>query len=417
MITIHRTPIRITCNHARVLLRPFEMSDERMRKIIQRVLSLSDDSIERQLKNVLDDFRNRHIDFESTLMRRYEEISKFIDEHKSLSHVAKLLLGAYFSCEYSLESAALFNPSIVWHPDQSGLSEDGLRFILSLRATGEGHISSLVFRTGMVEPDYQIRMDEITRFVTAPEIVPGSMMTSDYQIRFPENSKLSGRAIFPMTPDESNGIEDARFAEFAGEGGSSTYYATYTAYDGKTIRPKLAETTDFRTFTIRTLHGSEVKNKGFALFPRKIDGQYVMLSRQDGENNYIMFSDKVDTWNNKQMIMEPEYPWEFVQLGNCGSPLETDNGWLVLSHGVGPMRRYCISAFLLDVKNTGKVIGRLKQPIICPNDDEREGYVPNVVYSCGGLIHNQKLILPYAMSDYASGVALVDLDDIMNEMV
>ncbi|MBD3287740.1 glycosidase, partial [candidate division KSB1 bacterium] len=351
------------------------------------------------------------------LLKRFQEISDIVEEKQRLSDDAKLLLGAYFSCEYSLESAALFNPSIVWHPDQSGLPEGSRRFIMSLRATGEGHISSLVFRTGTIDSNYKISMDEITRFVTAPEIVPGSMTKSDYQIQFSENSKISERAIFPMAPDESNGIEDARLVEFTDEYGGRTYCATYTAYDGKTIRPKLAETTDFSTFKIRTLHGSEVKNKGFALFPRTIGGQYAMLSRQDGENNYIMFSDRLDTWNSKQMIMEPKFPWEFVQLGNCGSPLETDRGWLVLSHGVGPMRRYCISAFLLDLKNPTKVIGRLKEPLICPNEDEREGYVPNVVYSCGGMIHNQKLILPYAMSDYASSVALVDLNDIMNEMV
>ncbi len=417
MINIHRTPIRITCNHARVLLRPFEMNEARTRKIIRRVLSLNDGEIKRQFKKVLGDFNNRHIDFEAHLMKRFEEISELTDKNHRLSDEAKLLLAAYFSCEYSLESAALFNPGIVRHPHQSGSPGNNRRFIMSLRATGEGHVSSLVFRSGTIDADNNIRMDDLTRFVTMPEIVPGSMTNASYQIQFSENSKLSERVIFPMTPDELNGIEDARFVEFTSDNGIRIYYATYTAYDGKSICPKLAETTDFKTFTIRALYGNEVTNKGFSLFPRKINGQYVMLSRQDGENNYIMFSERLDTWDSKQMIMEPAFPWEFVQLGNCGSPIETSSGWLALSHGVGPMRRYCISAFLMDMENPAKVIGRLKEPLILPNDEEREGYVPNVVYSCGGLIHNQKLVLPYAMSDYASSVALVDLNEILKEMI
>jgi predicted GH43/DUF377 family glycosyl hydrolase len=391
-----------------------------------------------------------------------------------------LLLGAYFTQEYALESAALFNPSMVWHPDQSGLPEGSKRFVLSLRAVGEGHISSITFRSGVIDASHTIHLDKPTRFVTAPEPVPNAtydkalfrrklielgvgdgfvenvfsqlsdeftlgelyqaiaavrrehrhrltefetvasgiiaLAKSNYEITFSPDQTLSERAIFPYSPTEMNGIEDARFVCFHDDDGNACYYATYTAFDGKVILPQLLETDDFSRFRISTLNGPEVKNKGLALFPRKIDGLYAMLSRQDGENIYIMFSDMLHFWYTKQLLMKPTFPWEFVQIGNCGSPIETDAGWLVLSHGVGPMRKYSMGAFLLDLKDPTRVIGRMCEPLLSPNETEREGYVPNVIYSCGAAVHNGELIIPYAMSDYASTFATVALDDVLSRM-
>jgi predicted GH43/DUF377 family glycosyl hydrolase len=397
-----------------------------------------------------------------------------------LSENRRLLIGSYFSQEYALESAALFNPSMVWHPDQSGLSTGEQRFILSLRATGEGHISSITFRSGVIDGDNTIRIDKPTRFATEPDLVPNSlyerrlfhskltemgsngpftqqvmnalgdrftldelqrvlravlsqdrprqrelepvaqgMVTlarSNYEIRFSAEQPVSERIIFPTSPTEVNGIEDARFVRFRDDDGSIRYYATYTAFDGKMILPQLLETDDFLHFKISTLNGPEVRNKGFALFPRKIVGRYYMLSRQDTENIYLMSSDTPHFWYTKELIARPSEPWEFVQLGNCGSPIETEAGWLVLTHGVGPMRTYAMGAFLLDLNEPTRVIGRLAAPLLTPNVNEREGYVPNVVYSCGGLIHGRELIIPYAISDYASTFATVALDEVLSHM-
>ena len=360
-----------------------------------------------------------------------------------------MLIGSYFTQEYALESAALFNPSMVWHPDQSGLADGSRRFILSLRATGEGHISSITFRSGTIDAENRIRMDEPTRFVTAPELVPNTlydktlvlpqadsswastarsparswarsatssrstsceraisravqqsrprqheiepvaqgMLTlakANYEIRYSPEQHVSERIIFPFSPTETNGIEDARFVQFHDDDGSVRYYATYTAFDGKVILPQILETDDFLHFKVSTLNGPEVRNKGFALFPRKVNGLYAMLSRQDNENIYLMYSDMLHFWYTKELIAKPTYAWEFVQLGNCGSPIETEAGWLVLTHGVGPMRKYAMGAFLLDLDDPSRVIGRLDVPLLEPDANEREGYVPNVVYSCGG---------------------------------
>ena len=389
----------------------------------------------------------------------------------------QLLIGAYFTQEYSLESAALFNPSMVWHPDQGGVPAGSQRFILSLRATGEGHISSLCFRSGIVDAHGQIVVDRPTGFVTAPQVVPNSEYDkalflrklselgianglveqpssrwatasrsrsstptsaprcastrpaaangtrsprpsspwprSNYEIQCEPEGDISERIIFPYSPTEINGIEDARFVQFTDDDGSIRYYATYTAFDGNVVFPQLIETADFLRFKINTLNGPEVRNKGMALFPRKINGHYAMLSRQDGENIFLMYSDMLHFWYTKQLLVKPTYPWEFVQLGNCGSPIETEAGWLVLTHGVGPMRKYSIGAFLLDLDDPARVIGRLKEPLLTADENERDGYVPNVVYSCGGQIHNGQLIIPYAMSDYASTFATVPVDQLL----
>ena len=390
-----------------------------------------------------------------------------------------MLIGAYFTHEYSPESAALFNPSIVPHPDQSGLPKGALRFILSLRATGEGHISSITFRTGTVSAHHRITLTPPVPFVTEPERVPnvayakglfahkleeagvqndfcrrvldklhedftlkelhavllasGLTDTSDatavraargilllaesnYEVNFAPDSRLSQRVLFPSAPSQSNGIEDARFVRFQNDDGSFTYYATYTAYDGKITLPQLLETPDFVHFKFSTLNGPAVQNKGMALFPRKINGQYAMLSRQDDENILLMFSDNIHFWQTPKVLLSPAQPWEFIKIGNCGSPIETEAGWLVLSHGVGAMRKYCLGAFLLDLNDPTRVIGRLREPLLSPNESERDGYVPNVVYTCGALLHGRELIIPYAMSDSATSFATVPLDELLAAM-
>ncbi|MCG8603577.1 glycoside hydrolase family 130 protein [bacterium] len=461
----------------RVLFRPFDPRRERALKIVARVLVLSEQEVKKEVAHVRAEFNDRHPKLQDYFFRRFEQMQSFLITDEPLSDERRLLIGAYFTQEYSLESAALFNPSMVWHPDQSDLPGSSRRFVLSLRATGEGHISSITFRSGVIDADNRIAIDESTRFVTTPEIVPDksyekplfekkllelgllndftcrvldqvdevftikqlqqnvnsirrqmhggdiestangilALAQSNYEVVFSPEQELSERIIFPTSVAELNGIEDARFVEFHDDG-PTTYYATYTAYDGEVILPQLLETKDFLHFRISTLNGPEVTNKGMALFPRKINGLYAMLSRQDNENIYIMFSEMIHFWYSKTTLLKPTFPWEFVQLGNCGSPIETEAGWLVLSHGVGPMRRYAISAFLLDLNDPTKVIGRLKEPLLTPNENEREGYVPNVVYSCGGLIHNGELIIPYALSDYASSFAMVNLDELLNEL-
>jgi predicted GH43/DUF377 family glycosyl hydrolase len=239
---------------------------------------------------------------------------------------------------------------------------------------------------------------------------------SNYEVQFESGQQVSGRILFPATLSQSNGIEDARFVRFQNDDGSFIYYATFTAFDGKVVMPEFVETVDFLKFRFITLNGPAAQNKGMALFPRKINGLYAMLSRQDNESIYLMFSDNPHFWNEREILLKPAFPWELVQLGNCGSPIETDAGWLVLSHGVGPLRRYCIGAFLLDRDDPSKVIGRLREPLLQPNHNEREGYVPNVVYTCGALLHDGELIIPYGLADHATGFATVPVDDVLRAM-
>lgn len=475
------TTILIKPDPTRVLFRPFQpFHEERTLKIIARIMSLSHKQVKQQLEQVISEFADRHQEIQPYFLKQFEKVRRHLLTDQRLSEERKLLIGAYFTQEYSLESAALFNPSLVWHPDQSGLPDGSRRFILSLRATGEGHISSITFRTGVIDTDHQIKIDPPGKFVTTPEIHPNpsykknlfekqlfeldlqneftdqvmaeladsftmselqkrisfvlshqtrrdpdaaatakavlALAESNYELSFQSDQPLSERIIFPSSQAEINGIEDARFVKFQEDDGSDTYYATYTAFNGKVVLPQLLETKDFLHFKMSTLNGPMVRNKGFALFPRKINNAYVMLSRQDNENIYIMYSDQLLFWHQAEILIKPTYTWEYVQLGNCGSPIETEAGWLVLSHGVGPMRKYSISAFLLDLENPSKVIGRLKEPLLSPNENEREGYVPNVVYSCGGQVFNQKLVIPYAMSDYASSFALVDLPELLSDL-
>ena len=463
---------------ARVIIRPFIPSSvHRITTIIGRALALSEEEAARDLENVLLDFDSRHLDLASHLLGNFERVIPHLFTHRSLSQTRKLLIGALFSGEYALESAALFNPSIVPHPDQEGVPAGGLRFVMSLRATGEGHISSIEFRTGLIAPDGGIRLDPISRFVTVPEIEPNPsykktpfivklhemgfdndhsttvmeplaesftrrdlnasvlrirretmpvtqdlnstlrcvqwLADSNYEINFSPKLAMSERIIFPVSSNESNGIEDARFVRFTEDDGAVMYYATYTAYNGHAILPQLIETQDFLHFRVLTLNGTAVQNKGMAFFPRRIDGNYAMLSRQDDENLSIMFSDNPHYWSDSSVLLRPAEMWESVKIGNCGSPLETEAGWLVITHGVGPMRKYCIGAALLDLHDPTKVLGRLREPLLMPEGSGREGYVPNVVYSCGALIHDRELILPYAMSDRASTIVSVSLDELL----
>ncbi|MCI0460218.1 MAG: glycoside hydrolase family 130 protein [Gemmataceae bacterium] len=478
---VKRTGIILKPTNSRVVIRPFEVANEnRVEKIIARVLSLSERAVECLLEKVMREFRERHQRTREFFLHRFEQVRKHLLTDQPLSESRRLLIGAYFTQEYALESAALFNPSMVWHPQQAGLPDGSRRFILSLRATGEGHISSITFRSGVIDSANCIRIDEPTRFVAAPDLVPnalyekalfyhkltelgingpltnqvmaalGDQFTLDdleralrnvmkqnrarqrefepiahamlvlakanYEIRFDPELDISERIIFPSSPTETNGIEDARFVRFTHDDGRVVYYATYTAWDGRVTLPQMLQTEDFLHFKVSTLNGPEVRNKGFALFPRMVNGQYAMLSRQDNENIYLMYSDMPHFWYSKELIARPTYPWEFVQLGNCGSPIETEAGWLVLTHGVGPMRKYALGAFLLDLNNPARVIGRLERPLLEPNANEREGYVPNVVYSCGAVVHGRELVIPYAMSDYASTFATVPLDDVLGAM-
>ncbi len=478
---VQRTNVALHPDRTRVLLRPFLLPDgPRAEKLCAQIMALPESEVCALWKQVQTDFHERHSQIREFLRRRFEQVRPALPTAVKLSEEREYLLGAYFSHEYSLEAAALFNPSIVPHPDQSDLPPGSLRFILSLRATGEGHISSITFRTGILDAAGSITINSPTRYCLEPAQVPnvsydkglferklrelglvgdftrqtlqalGDLFTleqlrttvervakvfgnrdqqteavarktvmlaqSNYEVQFAADSRLSERVLFPTTPSQSNGIEDARFVLFQNDDGSRTYYATYTAYDGKMILPQFIETPDFLHFKFITLNGAAVQNKGMALFPRKLKGHYAMLGRQDGENIHLMFSDNLHFWDSSRVVLQPKFPWEFIQLGNCGSPIETKAGWLVLSHGVGAMRKYSIGAFLLDLNDPSKVIGRLREPLITPNENEREGYVPNVVYSCGSLVHGRELVVPYAMADSAATFATLSLDDVLSAM-
>jgi len=478
---VRRKSIKITGDTSRVITRLHLPAERhRIHKIIQRILDMPDMEAENVMARIMDDFSDRHEDIGHFFERHLNAVDAYLPPGAVLSDVQKTLIGAYFTMEYSIESAALFNPSIVPHPDQRQLKNGSMRFVMSLRATGEGHISSIVFRSGVLDRENRVLFDPLSDFVKTPDLhldpvykrhpfqyklnemgagneisahilnqlpedfsytqliekmgvlrakprFPAArqkrtfevmcwLANSNYEVSFHPDQPISERVIFPVSKNESRGIEDARFVQFFDDGQAMTYYATYTAYNGKTILPQLIETRDFVKFNILTLNGQAVQNKGMALFPRKIGGRYAMLSRQDGENNHIMFSDNIHFWQKSHVIQEPEFPWEFIQIGNCGSPLETAEGWIVLTHGVGPMRKYCIGAMLLDLETPTKVIARLDEPLLAPHEREREGYVPNVVYSCGGVIHNDELVIPYAMSDINSGIATVAVNDLLTSM-
>jgi predicted GH43/DUF377 family glycosyl hydrolase len=481
-IHLTRTATILRPDQSRVLLRPFTPGDsQRVGAIVDRIGLLPEEQVGALLDGISAEFSQRHQQIRKVFLERFEQVHELLSADGEISEQRRLLIGSYFLAEYSLESAALFNPSIVPHPDQTGLPAGALRFILSLRATGEGHISSITFRTGIIHPDRRIEVLPTTDFLTEPRQIPNPLyekalfarklselglagefmrrvmnklgesfsleelrsslqseqfrqpdgMTqqdqdeaqgiwmlarSNYEVQFQPGQQLSERILFPATPSQRNGMEDARFVCFRNDDGTRVYYATFTAYDGRVVMPELVETSDFLRFRFITLNGPAAENKGMAIFPHKIGGLYAMLSRHDNENIYLTFSDNIHFWNESMLLLKPAFPWELVQMGNCGSPIETDAGWLVLSHGVGPMRKYCIGAFLLDRDDPAKVIGRLREPLLQPNRNERKGYVPNVVYTCGALLHNGELIIPYGLADHATGFATVPLAEVLAAM-
>ena len=426
-IFLNRQALYLYPDPARVIVRPFKPATEprdlnptdktRANHIVDRVLALDSDVAAHQLADVLENFQGRHRNLLETFENRADEMEAALAAHGTFSRVQRQLIGAYFLHEYSFEASALFNPSIVPHPDQSDLSKGRLRFILSLRATGEGHISSLTFRAGTIDADGRLTVDPTVRLASSPRIGHRASGPDGEHVEliFEPREDLSERVIFPVTESQSNGIEDARFVEFS-DGGLKTYYATYTAYSGRAIRSELLETRDFISFRLAPLRGSAARNKGMALFPRKIGGKYAMIARQDNENLYLIYSNDLHTWEGGQTIMKPEFPWEFVQIGNCGSPIELDEGWLLMTHGVGPVRKYSIGAALLDKNDPSKVLARSREPLLRPEPSEREGYVPNVVYTCGAMRHNDQIILPYAVSDTFSNIATIQISALLQAM-
>jgi predicted GH43/DUF377 family glycosyl hydrolase len=424
---MNRQALYLRPDPARVIVRPFKPATEprdlnptdktRANHIVERVLALEPKIAAHLLADVLENFQGRHRNLLETFEARADVMEQALLAHGTFSNVQRQLIGAYFLNEYSFEASALFNPSIVPHPDQSEAPKGGLRFILSLRAVGEGHVSSLTFRAGTIAADGGLTVDPTARLASSPRLklrVPGPD-GEEIELTFNPNEELSERVIFPVTDSQSNGIEDARFVEFS-DGVRKTYYATYTAYSGKAIRSELIETSDFLSFRMSPLRGTAARNKGMALFPRKIDGKYAMIARQDNENLYLIYSDDLYRWDGGQAILKPQFPWEFVQIGNCGSPIELDEGWLLLTHGVGPVRKYSIGAALLDKNDPSRVLARSVEPLLHPEPSEREGYVPNVVYTCGAMRHNDQIILPYAVSDTYSNFATIKIAALMQAM-
>jgi beta-1,2-mannobiose phosphorylase / 1,2-beta-oligomannan phosphorylase len=484
-ISVTRKDTKFSPDPSRVIARFFDLSNERSKNIITSVMAMPDREVTVALSQVLRSYSRRHRNISTILDSHFDKLSGLLNElgikQAKVSQSRRALIGSYFTIEYSIESAAFFNPSIVEDPDQSELELYEKRVIFSFRATGEGHISSIVFRSAIIDKNNDLivepvgkmlaeadrikrhiytkksfikKLDEMSdfdnklssvfvleklnekftygelkravedtrlkhNFSPKKELILNQMMwlaLSHYEIEFSLDSAISERVIFPISDTEKNGIEDARFVKFTNDDGSVIYYATYTAYNGNAILPKLLATKDFYHFKGMPVHGELAQNKGMALFPKKIKGKYAMLCRIDGVNNYLAYSDNINIWREAKMIQTPKFPWELVQVGNCGSPVETSEGWLVITHGVGPMREYVLGASLYDLDNPEKEIGRLKTPLLAPNNEEREGYVPNVLYSCGSLVHNGNLIIPYAMSDFASTYASINLNELLTEL-
>ncbi len=481
-IHVERHAVKVFPDSKRVIARYFFNGEQRGKDLIARVLQLSHEEVFDLVSPLLQEFSKRHRNITRILYRNCNRLKPFTDSlgiHlNDLNHWQRLLLGSYFTHEYSIESAAFFNPSMIEDPDQMDLEDGQKRIIISFRAVGEGHISSIAFRRAIIDKDNNINILPVGNYVDEAEMVhdtpfekelffekivtaridnkvvealkarmkdkfdydtlqrvvidmqncePDDTVKTELEkvlwlsdsysnISFSLDTDISDRVIFPLSELERKGVEDARFVRFVDEDGTVVYYATYTAFDGALIMPKLLQTNDFYDFGIRPLHGAGAKNKGLALFPRKIKGKYAMLSRVDGCNNYLMYSNDINLWENPKLLQKPIYPWELVQLGNCGSPIETPEGWLIITHGVGPMRKYVLGAGLFDLDDPSKEIGRLKEPLLAPTMDEREGYVPNVVYSCGGILNNGKLLLPYGLSDYSSSFATIDLNALLDKI-
>ena len=481
-VAVVRKNIKFTPDSSRVVTRFFMSGDQRTQELVGRIMAMNEQQVNLTLEQIFRGFARRHRNLSSVFLKHFENIRKIIDEmqidYTMLSEGRKMLIGSYLTMEYSIESAAFFNPSIVEDFDHSSLQAGEKSVVISFRATGEGHVSSIVFRRGILDKDNNLRMmrsgDDIEKaevshkmifnkkrimsklaemhtqgiytsilndlpeqfeYAAFKELLKNELenkilskekreafeeviwlVDSFYDIHFKLDSDISERVIFPLFDTESRGIEDARFVRFVDDDNSESIIGTYTAYNGHSILSKLITTEDFYTFRVMPLHGDGSQGKGMALFPKKINGKYAMLARIDGVNNYLMYSSHINEWKDPKIIQRPKYAWEFTQIGNCGSPLWTTEGWLVITHGVGAMRRYCIGASLFDLDDPSKEIGRLSEPLLTPLEDEREGYVPNVVYSCGSMIHNNSLILPYAVSDYSSTYAVVDLIELLNAL-
>ena len=412
--------LQLQPNPARVVIRPFRPATEprdlnpldksRANKIVDRVLALPAENVHDQLAEVIASFEGRHRNLLQTFEARADEMEPALAEHAMFGRLQRQLIGAYFLTEYAFEAAALFNPSIVPHPDQMGVAAGECRCVLSLRAVGEGHVSALTFRTCMVAEDGTVSVDPAVNLAAVARVVErrSGPHGDAVDVEFDGDQDISERVVAPVTDAQVNGIEDARFVAFD-DAGQTIYHATYTAYSGRTIRSELLTTSDFRRFRMAPLHGSATRNKGMALFPRRIDGRYAMIGRQDNENLFLITSDDLCAWEGGTAILTPKFPWEFVQIGNCGAPIELDEGWLVLTHGVGAVRRYAIGAVLLDKHDPSRVLGRCREPLLRPEPTARGGYVPNVVYTCGGMRHGERVILPYAISDSFTTFATLDI--------
>lgn len=482
-VKVHRQKISFLPDQSRVITKLFGLDKIRIYKVFDRILNLSDKERQQIFKQIIANFENRHKNIKRIFKDNFDEITRHLDItiYNDLPLEKKLLIGAFFTLEYSIESAALFNPSIVPHPFQNTneLEKDEMKVIMSFRAVGEGHMSSVVFRSGILDKNGDIRMDTLSHQVEMAKIIHSTeyskedfatklrdmgrydcvkdifeelldsftldemeesirmfrekrtptkkqeeaidtlhwIVRSNYEIEFSDESDLSERVIFPRSTTDIRAIEDARFVAFQNDQGGLSYYAPYTAYNGFSILPQLIETKDFYRFRVCTMTGAGSQNKGMAMFPEKINGKYAVISRNDNENLYIMFSDNVTYWDNPILLREPKYYWEFIQIGNSGSPIKTEKGWLLLTHGVGPLRTYSIGAILLDLKSPTKVIAELPEPLLIPLEKERNGYVPNVVYSCGAILHNGWIVLPYAASDTRSGIVKFKLEEVLNQMV
>jgi predicted GH43/DUF377 family glycosyl hydrolase len=424
---LNRQALFLRPDPTRVVVRPFKPATEprdlnptdktRANHIVDRVLSLDLETTESLLADVLENFEGRHRNLLATFENRAGDMEEAFAPHLEFTKVQRQLIGAYFLHEYSFEASALFNPSIVAHPDQSGVPQGSRRFILSLRAVGEGHISTLTFRTGLIAADGSVEIEPTARLASTPTVHTriSDPIGEPVELSFSAQQHISERVIFPITPAQSNGIEDARFVAFE-DNGQTKFYATYTAYSGKGIRSELLETSDFISFRMTPLGGSAARNKGMALFPRKINDRYAMMGRQDNENLYLIYSDDLYSWDGGQLILRPKFPWEFVQMGNCGSPIELDEGWLLLTHGVGAVRKYAIGAALLDKQDPSKVLARSREPLVRPEPSEREGYVPNVVYTCGAMRHNDLIVLPYAVCDTFSNFSTIKIADLLRTL-
>ena len=474
-VRVNRLTQRLLPDARRTITRFLWPGEERARAIVQRVEGLSDPEVGRLLSTTLRDFGDRHPDIREVLAAHFEEARQRARVTTDPGTDRRLLIGAYFTMEYAYESAALFNPSMVPAPEQDGVAPGCTRFLMSLRAVGEGHISSIVFRRGVIDEAGGISIDPISprsrqvQVLEDPTYIKrvfrlkiiemgayndqvkpildrlgeefslgelfdvieaarpkqeGSafeetvesltwLARSNYQLQMPTEGDTASLVIFPFSENEAQGMEDMRLVRFEDDDRSVRYYGTYTAYNGVRILPQILEVAQPPLAKIHTLSGRFAQNKGMAVFPRRLDGWYATIARADGENLYLVKSDSIRYWNEGSLIRVPTYSWEFVQIGNCGSPIETPDGWLLLTHGVGPMRRYCIGAILLDLQDPTKVVGALPYPLMVPVADERSGYVPNVVYSCGAMVHNDRLVIPYGISDAATGFATVPLGELL----